>query len=837
MSVVISEGQSANVVESDELIASDAVFDLVDPPRRRRSSPWHRFMASVAIWTLYVPHHSVLWLLGPRWGFIWVRIAATIHWSLTFVGAQRPTRRALEQVYPQLGTNLSISQLLRRHLQMKHECFAWVRVYGLHGAKSDTSVRWRVAPECSSTKADIEAHEHGLIFVGYHFGYYQLCAAALSQMIPGCNPVQLRHRIARCAEHAMSPVARLVMYQAIKADRRSGAPIFYFDRETSLRRLYRLLRGGGTLTIAADGMSADDFVDVPFLDGTLRVPIGWARLAAATSSDVVLLFDIQVDQRNRESWMASHMQCVDKSMESAKNIVAEAVRTLEMAIRKEPWAWHPWQRLRWEIADNGKPRYFLHQFGADSPSLAAEVGAAKIHLRRSIAGLAATTAGQPSGDLDPIRTGAPATSPPTGHIETTQFVSAKSSHNRPRLAIVCNSLTPYRVHLHERIVAEIPEVELWSIATHANAYRRWSGVETPASIHPLDFGNGEPTNEQVYVRHGLREWRKGGRIIDWITKNDVSAVLCQGCGDVGRLRILRYCHRRGIPVYLYGDFNSRNGKHVLPKRWLKRLVYGQAVKWSTGLMPCGLRGTELFAKYGGESKSQFPFPFIPDVQKFTQPNRENITRLQHRFGLAPGRRRILFSARMMPAKRPDLAVRAFQAIADERPEWDLVMIGDGELRAEVESQVPANLQSRVKWTGFLHSMDDMAAMYALGDVLLLPSDHEPWGVVVAEAAAAGMAIVASDAVGAAPELVQNDRNGFQFPSGDLAVLIDALRRCTGVDWLNGGKQQSQGVLCEWMQNADPVAGLRNALKSCKLIEEGRPHDGHCERRSSKSLPV
>ncbi len=286
MSVVISEGQSANVVESDELIASDAVFDLVDPPRRRRSSPWHRFMASVAIWTLYVPHHSVLWLLGPRWGFIWVRIAATIHWSLTFVGAQRPTRRALEQVYPQLGTNLSISQLLRRHLQMKHECFAWVRVYGLHGAKSDTSVRWRVAPECSSTKADIEAHEHGLIFVGYHFGYYQLCAAALSQMIPGCNPVQLRHRIARCAEHAMSPVARLVMYQAIKADRRSGAPIFYFDRETSLRRLYRLLRGGGTLTIAADGMSADDFVDVPFLDGTLRVPIGWARLAAATSSEV-----------------------------------------------------------------------------------------------------------------------------------------------------------------------------------------------------------------------------------------------------------------------------------------------------------------------------------------------------------------------------------------------------------------------------------------------------------------------------------------------------------------------------------------------------------------------
>ncbi len=834
MSVVIPKDESTAPVEADELIASDAVFDLVDPLRRRRSSSLHRLAASMAIWTLYVPHHSVLWLLGPRWGFVWVRVAATIHWLLTFVGAQRPTRRALEQVYPQLGTNLAVSQLLRRHLQMKHECFAWVRVYGLHGARRPTGVHWRVAPQCLSAKADIEAHERGLIFVGYHFGYYQLCAAALSQMIPGCNPVQLRHRITRCAEHALSPVARLVMYQAIMADRRSGAPIFYFDQNTSLRRLYRLLRGGGTLTIAADGMSADDFVDVPFLDGSLRVPIGWARLAAATLSDVVLLFDVQVDQRNRESWMFSHMQCADRSMETAKNIVAEAIRVLELAIRKEPWAWHPWQRLRWEVGDNGKPRYFLHQFGAESPSLAAEVGASKIHVRRSDAEIAAATVEKSQGDTNHIRLGSPETAPPASHTAATRFVGAKPARKRPRLAIVCNSLTPYRVHLHERIVNELPEVELWSLATHANAYHRWTGAELPQSINPLEFGSGEPTNEQVHVRHGLREWRKGGRIIAWLKKNDVAAVLCQGCGDVGRLRILRYCHRHDLPVFLYGDFNSRNDRHVLPKRWLKRLVYGQAVKWSTGLMPCGVRGAELFAKYGGESKPHFAFPFLPDVQKFAHPKRDHLEQLQKRFDLDPARRRIIFSARMMPAKRPDLAVEAFQAIAEERPDWDLVMVGDGELRAKVEAQVPTNMQTRVKWTGFLHSMDDMAAIYGLGDVLLLPSDYEPWGVVVAEAAAAGMAIVASDVVGAAPELVQNDRNGRHFARGNLTQLIDALRRCTAADWVARGRQQSPEVLREWMRNADPVTGLRDALMACGLVEKTRTYESQRERRNTKS---
>jgi glycosyltransferase involved in cell wall biosynthesis len=266
-------------------------------------------------------------------------------------------------------------------------------------------------------------------------------------------------------------------------------------------------------------------------------------------------------------------------------------------------------------------------------------------------------------------------------------------------------------------------------------------------------------------------------------------------------------------------------------------VYGRAVKWSTGLMPCGIRGAELFAKYGGESKPQFAFPFIPDTRKFAQPNRADIARLKHRFDFEPDRRRIIFSARLMPAKRPDLAIEAFQAIADERPDWDLVMVGDGKLRASLEGHLSPKFRSRVTWTGFLHSVDEMAAMYALGDVLLLPSDHEPWGVVVAEAAAAGMAIVASDAVGAAPEQVQNDRNGFQFASGNLAQLSEALRRGTAVDWINGGKQQSPAVLREWMQNADPVAGLRDALMSCRLIEKSRPHESHRERQNTKSSPA
>jgi glycosyltransferase involved in cell wall biosynthesis len=319
------------------------------------------------------------------------------------------------------------------------------------------------------------------------------------------------------------------------------------------------------------------------------------------------------------------------------------------------------------------------------------------------------------------------------------------------------------------------------------------------------------------MRFAVREWRKGGRIIEWLNEHDISAVFCQGCGDLGRLRIIQHCYRLGIPCFLYGDFNICGDRHVGPKRWLKRAVYGRAVKWSTGLMPCGLRGKELFARYGGSSKSQFLFPFVPDVAVFENACPDMKEEIRQRIGLDPARRRIIFSARMMQAKRPDLAIKAFAVIADERPDWDLLMLGDGDLRSALEGQVPLGLRKRVLWAGFLHDSNEVAGLYALSDVLLLPSEHEPWGVVVAEAAAAGMAIVASDVVGAAPELVHDHRNGYRFLAGNCQSLVTALRSCTSGEFIDEAKQQSRAVLREWLAEADPVAGFRAALQSCGLM--------------------
>ncbi|MBL8227483.1 MAG: glycosyltransferase family 4 protein [Bryobacterales bacterium] len=381
-----------------------------------------------------------------------------------------------------------------------------------------------------------------------------------------------------------------------------------------------------------------------------------------------------------------------------------------------------------------------------------------------------------------------------------------------RIAIIFDSVTPYRLVLHRRIAREFPEVDLYSLFTHNTSNAPWK-LKVDPELKPVYFGRGH----DGAGRPLLQEWKKGGQMTRWLRDHQIQAVVLGGYNDTGRLRILAWTGANRIPCFIFGDSNSRADVVRGWKRWLKRVTLPYVLAQASGVMYCGVRGQEYFSSYGVPSERMFPFPYEADYHQLAGVSATVANTAKCRLGLASTKRILLFSGRLTGVKRPELLLEAFSRIQDRRPEWHLVFAGGGPLQAALEEEVARRPMSRVHFTGFINDPSVLASFYAASDVLVLPSSYEPWGVVVTEAAV-HCALVCSDVVGAAADLVQEDHNGYLFPSGSLDGLVTALLRATDPANVDRLKAASPGVLAAWRARTDPIRGLRQALRFSGLLK-------------------
>jgi glycosyltransferase involved in cell wall biosynthesis len=145
--------------------------------------------------------------------------------------------------------------------------------------------------------------------------------------------------------------------------------------------------------------------------------------------------------------------------------------------------------------------------------------------------------------------------------------------------------------------------------------------------------------------------------------------------------------------------------------------------------------------------------------------------LRASFGVAEDDVLVLCAARLVPDKGIDVLVEALAELG--QPGVVLLLAGDGPERDALERLARAR-GVRALVAGSL-AADRLAEAYAAADVFALLSRHEPWGVVVNEAAACGLPLVLSDRVGAAYDLLRPGENGALVPANDLAATVEALR--------------------------------------------------------------
>jgi len=273
--------------------------------------------------------------------------------------------------------------------------------------------------------------------------------------------------------------------------------------------------------------------------------------------------------------------------------------------------------------------------------------------------------------------------------------------------------------------------------------------------------------------------------------------------------------RLGLRVLLRDDATAIAIPRGPLKRLAKRVFFAGLRRVVDGFLTVGSRNRDYYHAHGVPAARIFAMPYAVDNERFRRQAdaaRASRETLRRALGLATDRPVILFAAKLMVDKRTadllDAHARLMGMPEARRPY--LLIAGDGAERAALERRAGARAGDSVRFLGF-KGQAELPALFDLADLFVLPAVYERWGLVVNEAMNAGCAVVVSDQVGCAPDLVHPGETGFVFAAGDVAALTRVLgealadpERCRAMG------QRGRTLVADWDFVAD-IAGLKAAL--------------------------
>jgi GalNAc-alpha-(1->4)-GalNAc-alpha-(1->3)-diNAcBac-PP-undecaprenol alpha-1,4-N-acetyl-D-galactosaminyltransferase len=143
-------------------------------------------------------------------------------------------------------------------------------------------------------------------------------------------------------------------------------------------------------------------------------------------------------------------------------------------------------------------------------------------------------------------------------------------------------------------------------------------------------------------------------------------------------------------------------------------------------------------------------------------------------GVNPDKKWIITMGRLIPEKGFDLMLTAFQKIADRYPEWQLLILGEGELRHNLEIlRENLGLSESVVFTG---SISNPFPFLKHSQLFVLSSQTEGFPMSLGEALACGLPVIATNCSSGIRELMRDGIDGILIPNQDVAALAAAMER-------------------------------------------------------------
>ncbi|RYE20255.1 MAG: glycosyltransferase family 1 protein, partial [Sphingobacteriaceae bacterium] len=263
-------------------------------------------------------------------------------------------------------------------------------------------------------------------------------------------------------------------------------------------------------------------------------------------------------------------------------------------------------------------------------------------------------------------------------------------------------------------------------------------------------------------------------LIQEINNWQADAILVYGWAYQAHLKAIRYFKNK-IPVYFRGDSTLLNRK-----KGIKNSITTILLRWVYGYIDhafyVGTSNKAYFKQYGLQANQLTFAPHAIDNERFNFSSIKEALALRAQFKIADHQLLILFSGKLIPRKNPLLLLEAFSKL--QKSDVHLLFAGNGILEDTLKTRTQElKLTEKVHFLNF-QNQTQMPALYQACDLFCLPSEIETWGLAVNEAMACSKAILVSNLVGCAVDLVKPSVNGEIFESGNEQSLLEKLQVLT-----------------------------------------------------------
>jgi glycosyltransferase involved in cell wall biosynthesis len=305
---------------------------------------------------------------------------------------------------------------------------------------------------------------------------------------------------------------------------------------------------------------------------------------------------------------------------------------------------------------------------------------------------------------------------------------------------------------------------------------------------------------------GLTKTDLRARLTRALDASQARVVAVPGWSETYALLAIDWARRNKAGVVLMSDSNQFDARRRVGKERIKSAVVAHA---SAGLV-AGQDARSYLSQLGlNAAKIEMGYDVV-DNKYFQRP--DGVTRPG-----AIGAKGFIAVSRFIARKNLDGLIEAYRRYLCMRGAvdgaWPMILVGDGEERAALETQVEkSGLTNMVSFKGF-RSYNELPSLYHGAGALVLSSHVEQWGLVVNEAMAAGLPVLVSKTAGASRDLVMPGDNGGLFAPGspdELASLMIEISETPGLADRMGAA--SARIIMDWGLERF-ATGLANAART------------------------